>query len=285
MNQIYLTGFSDEICEDFDKQLQVVSKFGLKYIEIRGVDGKNIAVLSDEERQAVKEKLDKYGVSISAIGSPIGKIGIEKDFEPHFEQFKNVIETAKFLNTKYIRMFSFYIPQEEPAEKYQDAVMKRLSCFVEYAKQKDVVLLHENEKGIYGDTAERCAEICEKFHGENFKAVFDFANFVECGVDTKKAYALLKPYIAYIHIKDALKKEKAIVPAGDGDGNVAEILVDLKAEKYSGFLSIEPHLVNFSGLQALEYEAKERSGGMDPETAWALALRSLKSILWDIDWR
>ena len=285
MKQIYLTGFSDEICEDFDIQLQVVSQFGLKYIEIRGVDGKNIASLSEEELEAVKKKLKEKEIAVSAIGSPIGKISIQDDFEPHFEQLKKVVNTAKQLGTQYIRMFSFYIPKGEAAENYKAEVMERLSRFVEYAKKEEVVLLHENEKGIYGDTPKRCVEILENFYGDNFKAIFDFANFVECGEDTKKAYAMLKPYVTYIHIKDARKEGNVIVPAGDGDGNVAEILADLKTEKYSGFLSLEPHLTNFGGLQALEYEAKERAEEMDAQTAWALALRSLKSILWDIDWR
>lgn len=74
------------------------------------------------------------------------------------------------METPYIRMFSFFIPAGETPETYRDEVFERLQKFVDYAKQENVILLHENEKEIYGDNAKRCLEIMKEFYGEHFKA-------------------------------------------------------------------------------------------------------------------
>ena len=150
---------------------------------------------------------------------------------------------------------------------------------VKLAEARGAVMLHENEKGIYGDNASRCRDLMEQFYGRHFQAVFDFANFVEVGQETLEAYELLKPYLAYIHIKDVSKALGKVVPAGKGDGKVREILSDLIGSGWRGFLSLEPHLVDFSGLKALEQNAAARNAAMDGKTAWKTALDALREIL------
>lgn len=284
-NSIALSGFSDEICPDFLRQLSEVRAMGLKYIELRGVDEKNISELTAAELDYVKKSLEDHGIKVSSLGSPVGKMDINEDFEPHFEMFKKMVDFAAMLETPYIRIFSFYTPKNEDPELYYGKVREYLERFISYAREKGIVLLHENEKGIYGDIAPRCEQLMKELYSPNFKAVFDFANFVECGQNTPEAYTMLKPYIAYVHIKDALMAEKTVVPPGDGDGHLAEILKSLKDSGYRGFLSLEPHLSNFSGLKMLEKDGADRDGDIDGLAAWSLALKSLKSILWDIDWR
>ena len=101
-----------------------------------------------------------------------------------------------------------------------------------------------------------CKNIIKTIHRNHFKAIFDFANFVQCGQDTLEAYEMLKSYIAYIHVKDALKSDQSVVPAGYGDGNVAVILKRLSASGFDGFLSLEPHLFEFEGFHALEKDGR-----------------------------
>lgn len=278
-NQIQLSGFSDEISPDFDKQMQVIPKLGMKYIEIRGVDGKNITDLTPDEVAAVKEKLDAAGVQISSIGSPIGKIDITDDFAPHLETFRKLLKTAKTLNTRYIRMFSFYIPKGADPADYREEVLARLKVLIQEAKKADMILLHENEKNIYGDTDLRCLDLMENLACEHFRAVFDFANFIQCGVETVPAYQRLKPYVDYIHIKDAISETGTVVPPGMGDGHLAEILAGFKADGYTGFLSLEPHLTNFTGLGGLEKDADHRNTVLTGEQAFTLAHDSLIDIL------
>lgn len=254
LEKCVITGFADEIHRDFDVQLEVIGELGQNYIELRGADGINVADMTMEQAYEFKACMDARGVKVSALGSPIGKIGITDDFAPHFEKFKHVVELTKVFETPYIRMFSFYIPSDKPAEEYSEEVLARLGQMVEYAKEQKVVLLHENEKGIYGENATRCKELMDAFYGEHFKCIFDFANFVQCKQDTMEAYEMLHPYIHYLHIKDAMWENGEVVPAGMGDGNVKEILSRLDASGFEGYLSLEPHLANFAGLQMLERE-------------------------------
>lgn len=275
-----ISGFSDEITEITKKQFEALKKFGIHYFEPRGIDGKNISTLTEAEMCDLKTLMDEYGIKVSSIGSPIGKIKVTDDFEAHFEVLKNVVKAAKILDTKYIRVFSFYHEKDtEWTEEERTEVFRRMKIMVDYAKEEDVTLLHENEKHIYGDTADRCLELMKEFYGPNFKAIFDPANFVQTGEDTRRAYEMLRPYIEYMHIKDALFEDGSVVPAGHGDGNVEYILADLFASDYDGFLSLEPHLGNFKGFADLEIETKKQDKVFGGEEAFALAHKSLLEIL------
>lgn len=279
INNITISGFADEISPSLDKQIEVIKKLGISHIEMRGVNGKGLVEYPLDEVKKIKEKLDENGISLSAVGSPIGKIQITDAFEEHFELFKHTVEIAKIMETPYIRMFSFFMPEGEEPEKYKEEVFRRLGMFVDYAKQQDVILLHENEKEIYGDVAVRCKEILDEFACDHFRAVFDFANFVQCKQDTKEAYEMLKPYISYIHIKDAMWESGKVVPAGYGDGNVKEILADLVKNGYNGVFSLEPHLADFSGFSALEQGETEKKEPLSGEEAYTTAYNALEKII------
>ena len=279
MEHIILSGFSDEIAPELDLQLAAIREWGLSHIELRAADGVNVSDFSTEKVKEVKNKLAGAGVSVSSIGSPIGKIGIEEDFAPHLEKLKRTLEIQKELGAPYLRMFSFYIPQGRAPEDFREEVLDRVGRMAEEAAAWDSVLLHENEKGIYGDSAPRCKELLEAFYGPHFKAVFDFANFVQVGQQTLPAYELLKPYVEYVHVKDAQWGTGAVVPAGQGDGHVKDILTDLIGGGWKGFLSLEPHLTDFAGLAALEQDPQKRGSALDGKSAWKLALDSLQEIL------
>lgn len=275
-----ISGFSDEINEITEKQFEALNKFGIHYFEPRGIDGKNISTLTEEEMHSLKALMEKYNIRVSSIGSPIGKIKVADDFEAHLEVLKNVLKAAKILGAKYIRVFSFYHEKDTPWTKEErDEVFRRMKIMVDYAKEADVTLLHENEKGIYGDTADRCLELMKTFYGPHFKGVFDPANFVQVKEDTKLAYEKLSPYIAYMHIKDALLSDGSVVPAGMGDGNVECILKNLFVAGYDGFLSLEPHLGKFKGLAELELDDDMMKLEDAGEATFGLAHKSLLAIL------
>ncbi|MCX4304558.1 MAG: sugar phosphate isomerase/epimerase [Acetatifactor sp.] len=276
--KIILTGFADEIAPELDIQMQVLEKLNMNHIEMRGVEGRSFVEYTEAEAREIKKRLDDRGFSLSAIGSPIGKIRISEKFEPHMELFRHTVELAHIMDTPNIRMFSFYGPEGGSPVAYREKVMEQLGQFADYAASNDVVLLHENEKGIYGEMAEGCLDIMKQFYGAHFKAVFDFANFVQARQDTLEAYELLKPYIAYIHVKDARWEDGSVVPAGFGDGNVELILKRLKETGYGGYLSLEPHLSEFVGFSALEKGGKP-GGKLSGEEAFTLAHDSLLKLL------
>lgn len=280
MTKFMLSAFADEIDANLNTQMDVLDQHGIKYIEMRGVDGKNLVYYTLDEVRGIKSRLDARGFKLSAVGSPLGKIGITDDFEPHLELFKHTLEVAKIMECRYIRMFSFFIPDGAQPEAYREQVIDRWKQFVKAAEGSGVILLHENEKGIYGDTPERCLDLIISMNSDQVKAIFDFANFVQCDVKNyPDAYELLKDYVAYIHVKDAVYSDHHVVPAGEGDGAVEEILSQLYRSGYEGFLSLEPHLGNFTGFAALE----PHSPGFDlPEggaRSFAIAVQALKKLL------
>lgn len=284
---IRITGFADEMVQELEGQIEGLKILHMSYVEMRGVNGDNLNFHTNEQVKEIKKQLDANGIRLSALGSPIGKIGITDDFEPHFEGYKRAVEIAHMMDTPNIRMFSFYLPENEPLSAYEGLVMERMGRFVDYATKNDIVLLHENEKGIYGEKAKECKKLMDTFYGEHFKAIFDFANFVQAKENTLEAYKDLKEYIAYIHVKDALLADGKVVPAGYGDGHVAEILKDLLANGFDGFLSLEPHLFNFVGFAELE---KDGLSIQDTENkvlsgteAFTLAYNALMKILAEIE--
>ena len=292
LENIHVSGFSDEISSDFDTQLETVKNLGMEYISIRGVNEKNFSEYTIEEvKEYIKPKLDEYKVKVSSIGSPIGKVFIddEEGFGKQISLLEKLCEMAKILDCKYIRMFSFYMPKDKNPEDYKDEVIKKLKIFTEIAEKHDIVLLHENEKDIYGDISSRCLTIFKEVGSEHFKGIFDFANFVQCMEDTRECYELLKEYIVYYHIKDAVKEDKENVVCGTGQGKIEEILTDAIKDGYKGFLTLEPHLVIFDSLKDLELEDVnniiKKDKGLDGKSAYALQYNSLVNILKSIDFR
>jgi len=245
MHPFTLTGFADEIALDLEHQISSLKKLNMKFMEIRLVDGKNIIEYSLDEIKSYKKQLDAAGIGVSAFGSPIGKVPVDTPFEEYLKVFRHGLDIAEILETKMIRLFSFYIPKGSNPKDHRDEVIRRMTVFVREAEKRGVVLVHENEADIYGETAECCADLFKAIPSAYFKAAFDPANFVVAGIETYPyAYDLLKNHIAYVHIKDAVVNngEYEIKPAGEGAGCIPEIFSALKRDGYKGFLSIEPHL-------------------------------------------
>lgn len=244
--------FADEASANVDEQIVSLLENGLQGLEIRNVDGVNVADITEEKAYEVKKKIDDAGLTVWSIGSPIGKIGI-KDADEHVEKFKHVLKIADILGAKNIRLFSLHINDGRKPDECKDEVIAFLKKLVELAKGYDVTLCHENEKGIYGDTPEKCLQI-HKLVPE-IKAIFDPANYIQCGVDTVKAWEMIKPYVKYLHIKDAFS-DGNVVPAGKGIGKIPFIINEYI--KMGGCeVTLEPHLTVFEGLASLENEGEK----------------------------
>jgi sugar phosphate isomerase/epimerase len=242
-----LAAFADEISPDLDVQIATCRKHGITHIELRGVAGKNVMDFDKSMRADIKKKLADNGLGVIGIGSPIGKVKLGEPFEPHFERFKLAVELAEFFDAPFVRIFSYY----EAFPHGRDEVIRRLQKKVEYIQNYRPVLVHENEKDIYGERGPACLDLHRSIDTPKFRAAFDFANFVQAGDNPLDDWPLLKPYTVHIHVKDAVMGSGKVVPAGEGDGHIAEILKDAYASGYRGFLSFEPHLAaagQFSGF-------------------------------------
>lgn len=272
--KVSLCAFADEASPSLDGQIAALKRNGVSFLEIRGVDGRNVSKLSEKEVREVAMRLSDAGIRTFSVGSPIGKIRLDEDFEAHFDTFKRLCEYACILGASRMRIFSFYAAEGKDFDS--DAVFSRLDRMCE-ATPRELCLCHENEKSIFGDTPERCVEILSAL--PRIRAVFDPANFVQCGVDTLKAWESLHTFVDYIHIKDALH-DGTVVPAGKGEGNVARIIGSYLAQG-GEFITCEPHLQSFSGLSDLEHGEKTNIAdrSLTNDEAFDLGVSSTKSII------
>ena len=282
---VTISGFSDEISDDFEEQLRTVTRLGTRHISIRGVNGANFSDLSEDEvARDVLPLLKDYGVSVSSIGSPIGKIFIDDEdgFADQLQMMERICRHAQRLQCRFIRVFSFFMPDGDDPDLHRDQVLTKMKAFCDIAAPHGVMLLHENEKDIFGDTAARCLTLLRGLKTPRFRAIFDFANFVQVGQDPVAAYEMLESYVDYIHIKDARFDHSANVVAGAGDGQIEALLGRFLANGYDGFLTLEPHLAMFGMLQGLEQEDVEKIVGdlsITGAEGYAMQLEALCAML------
>lgn len=238
-----LSGFADEIDPDFATQCEVLNDLGITYIEFRSAWGVNVLDLDDAQIDEVDRLLGEHGIAVSSIGSPIGKVNITDDFDEHLARMDRAVWVAQRLRAPFIRGFSFFFTADQDHAAYRDEVIARMTALAARAEAGGVVLLHENEKEIFGDVPERVLDIVTSVDSPALRLAWDAANYVQCGVvPFPEAYALLRPYTDYIQIKDALLADGTVVAAGEGDGRVPETIRALAADGFDGFFSMEPHL-------------------------------------------
>ena len=264
-----LSGFADEISPDPAEQLATLAAESITHLEFRSAWGTNVADFRDAQLASFGAALGDAGVSVSAIGSPIGKIDVRAAFTPELQRLSRIADIADALGTRVVRVFSFFIPDGEPPERYRSQVIDQMGALAAVAAERDIVLAHENEKLIYGDVPERCADIIASVGSPALRSTFDAANFVQCGVRPHTdAYRLLRPYLLYVQIKDAVAGTGEVVPAGQGDGEVAETLRALIESGFDGYLSLEPHLA-----------AGGTFGGFSGPAEFRRAAQALKDLL------
>jgi sugar phosphate isomerase/epimerase len=239
------SAFADEISPDPKEQVAALRECGIRYLDLRGAWNKSVMDLSDSELDRLGRILADAGIGVAAIGSPIGKSTIDKPALYELERLEHTCELAERFKSRTIRVFSFYPPEGKRITDYRSQVFERIAGWVEHVARAHpaLVLAHENESKIYGDIPERCLEICKRFVGPNFTGCYDFANFVNDGVERpyETAWRPLKPYVGVFHLKD-YKRGGQPVPMGEGDGEAERILADSAASGFDGFMTLEPHL-------------------------------------------
>ncbi|HLJ65907.1 MAG TPA: sugar phosphate isomerase/epimerase family protein [Chloroflexota bacterium] len=256
---IRLSAFADEISPDPDEQLAVLRQEGIDHLELRSAWGTNVLELSDGRLHELAGKLEESGIGVSAIGSPIGKAPVDSDLAAQLRRFDRALEVARRLAAPYVRLFSFYPPEGATDSTdwtpYRPTIAAQLREMAQRAADTGIVLLHENEKDIYGDTIERCVDLLREVDSPHFRAAFDPANFIQCGqAPYPDAYDALRPWIAYVHVKD-VDVAGRVVAAGEGIGNWPALLRRLGQDGYDGYFSLEPHLTHggrFSGFSGPE---------------------------------
>ena len=237
-----LSAFADEISQDPREQVAVLRDNGVGNIELRGAWNKNVMQMTADEVREIGRLAADQGIGFSAIGSPLGKFPLDGDFNEELERLKKALEFCDILGCRNIRIFSYYIPEGDAHEQHRAQVLDWLGRLIEGVEGTGVTLCHENERLIYGDMGKYCVDLHEALPAPQLRAVFDFANFIHCGENPLDNWPALKPYLEYFHVKDSRASDLQMVPAGQGDGHIREILADAAAGGFDNFLTLEPHL-------------------------------------------
>ena len=278
MARFTLSAFADEAGSSLDEQILALKENGIGYIEPRNIDGKPILTLTDEELYAVKARLDGAGIKVNSLGSPIGKYPIDDDFDKHLVDFERALRVCEILGTKNMRMFSFFVGQDRLGE-CRDEVIRRLTVMADIAEGRGIRLCHENESAIYGQMPCEVRDILTsvpKLYG-----IFDPANYRMNNGDIAEGIDATLINLAYLHIKDAVYGTQMIVPAGEGEGRIAEVLgkVDAHTDGLI-YLTLEPHLFLFDAYKMIdEHELKGKYCFKNNREAFDFAVGAFKALM------
>lgn len=266
MKPYRFSAFSDEVDPDPTKAFNIMRDLAVEEIQMRSVKGVNVMELNDDQIGEVKTIALSLGLKFHAVGSPVGKTNIEDSQEETLELVKIAADIAHKLDTTRIRIFSFYREKSLPNNIYRNLVIERLNMMTDIATVNGVKLIHENEKDIYGDTAEKCLDLLENVN--NLECCFDFANFIQVGQDINKAWNLLEKRVCYFDIKDALTRDGTVVPAGEGDACIVNTLRKALNSGFEDCFNLEPHL-----------QIAGHSGGYSGPQLFKIAVKALEKCL------
>lgn len=262
---ITISAFADEIGPELKLQMDVCEANGIRCIDVRAIDDINVSKMTlDQVKQYTRQMADR-GFGVPCVGSPLGKIRMDEDFGAHLDVLRHCCAVAHAFGTRLIRVFSFYASAGADVMNQRQAVMDRLAAMVKIAEMEDVVLMHENEKGIYGAKPAGVKDIFATIASKSLKGIFDPANYVEEGVAPyADGWAMgLNALTEYFHIKDKVPHAATCVPAGDGQGQIPQIFADLKKRDFSGFMTLEPHMAaagQFAGFSGPDRFTKAVEG-------------------------
>ena len=269
---ITLSAFGDEIDDDMDVQLELLNELGIGYLELRSAWGTNVLELDDARVAAVKDACARHAIRVSCIGSPVGKTSISEPLDAVLQDLDRIFQVAEALDISTIRLFSFYPPDDGQQDEYLEEAVTRLSVMAGAAAKRGMLLLLENEGRLMGDTLERCQAILKGVGSPSLRFVWDTGNFPASGVAraTERGWPLLSEYLAWVQVKDARMSDGVITVAGDGDGQVPELLARLRDSGYRGFVALEPHL-----------KVAGRRGGFSGPEGMRRAVAALRGLMAD----
>lgn len=238
-----VSAFGDEISPDLREQLHVLTQCQVFHLELRSLWGTNVLDLSADQRREARQLLADYGVKVSAIGSPIGKVKVNDSWPIHLERFKLALERAHEFATPLVRIFSFYPAGDGPFDPaWRSEILARLNQMTEMAAAAGITLVHENEHRIYGEPPERVRDLLTTINHPHLRAVCDPGNYVHGGFDPWQGWEQTREWTVHFHIKDWVRGETHGRLAGMGQGRIGDILADAGRRGYRGYVVLEPHL-------------------------------------------
>ena len=267
-----LSAFADEAGDTTQEQIDAIERAGLKHIDVRGIDGHNIATLPLDEAKAIREKLDAAGITVAMFGSPLGKVDIADPFEAEAAKLAHMGKLAPVLGCNAIRIFSYYNKAKVPKDRWKRESLDRLGRLKKQAADLGLILYHENERHIYGDRCPEVLDIAEALRdGKTFRLIFDFDNYNQSGDDVWDNWTKLADHTDAFHLKDS-DEHGQHVPIGEGNGDARRILADAVKRGWSGPLSLEPHLRHSAAVLATH------AGGSENQSFQEMSRRDVFNV-------
>ncbi|MBO7304806.1 MAG: sugar phosphate isomerase/epimerase [Clostridia bacterium] len=278
MARFVLSAFADEAGSPLEEQIAALRENEIDYIEPRKINGKGILSFSNAEISEIKKALDDNGIKVNSLGSPIGKYPIDSPFDVHFAETKRAFEICNLLGTENIRMFSFFTTQNRLNDNRSEVIL-RLKIMAKEAKKYGVTLCHENESRIYGQMPREVMDILTSV--PEIKGIFDPANYRMNDADVIEGINATFKNFKYMHVKDVIYESQTIVPAGEGECRIGEI-IDMINEHTDEvvYLTLEPHLHIFDAYKDIdEHELRGKHKFNNGREAFDFAVNALKNIL------
>jgi sugar phosphate isomerase/epimerase len=267
-----ISGFGDEIAADPVEQLEALASFQIRHLDLRGAWERNILDFADADVKAMRDVLDQKSATVAMIASPIGKSQIDQPASYEVDRLEKAIRLASAFGTPLIRVFSYYHEGIGYAD-CRDEVVTRLANWADIAEGAGVTLLLENEGDLWGDTPDRLVDLFAAVDSPALRLTLDTGNFASLGIASfDEAYGKLAPWLSHIQIKDVQTTSRKVVTAGQGDGQIPQVLAAARADGYQGYLSLEPHLA-MAG----------RAGGFSGGALFGTAAAALHAILAKLD--
>jgi sugar phosphate isomerase/epimerase len=261
-----LAAITDEISMDLDHALAVMQEYGCKGAELRSISDANIADLSDEQLDQARRVVEKRGIPVCGIASPLYKCDLpgwysgvkgpthqaaDRTFADQMALLKRCHHLGKLFGTNMIRIFAFWSVGPELTPELADAIVDRLSEGVKYAEDNGLTLLMENEAACCLKTGADAAAVVGRIDSPALKVVWDPGNALLAGERPyPEGYSAVRNYVRHVHVKDAVilaNGNYKFVVVGEGEVDYDGQFAALKDDGYTGYISLETHYRPFAG--------------------------------------
>lgn len=247
----------DELSTDLQKALLMIKEVGLKWIELRTVNNRNIAQLTIEEAREFKRILEENNLQVCAISSPLLKcffpgeedsvpVGDQfgfhiNDYSTHLTIVDHLMDIGEIFGTSLLRVFTFWKAAPTTQSKI-DEIADLMIPLVNKACNRGFTLCIENEPYCYVQKGSELHSLLNRVNSDNVRALWDPGNAKLVGETEEEGYENIRDMIAHVHLKDFryVKNEVEFTLPGTGEVDIALVINLLAQSDYKGFVSLEP---------------------------------------------
>lgn len=280
-----LAFITDEMTQSFDEALEFAISHQLDGLELRSVEDTPIDAIDVEKLAFWRRRLDDSGLATANLASTFFKCLLEDEaaIQENHEKLNRLCDRADILGCGTIRGFTFF-----SAGSFEDVLPKILEKFqkpLQILQQHDKTLLLEADPSVNGTNHTQLARFIEALGSPRVKAIYDPGNDVYDPLGEMPypgGYAAIRPHLAHVHIKDAVKTASGpkCVKVGTGLVDYPGLLAAFVRDGYEGWLSLETHYragqrLTEEQMRLPQGEAFSQGGRMAMEES----LASLRALL------